>query len=221
MQIAKEGLTASVRGTDGKPLGEKEFVQGDKVLFLRHDKKLGVTNGLTGTVKEVDAKNQVLTVETKEGKPVQVNLDKYDYLTHGYAITVHKSQGQTVNQVIYVSDPSKGNVTNANLYYVAVSRGRDSASIYTTDLKEFEKQISEGATKKDILSWRLGREISKNELENLRQGAASPSLYGVLDLSTYKEYTAKNDLRASMYSSAGRELWSRLSPWAKGRRPAA
>ncbi len=213
--IAKEGLTASVRSTDGRPLGEKEFVQGDKVLFLRNDKKLGVTNGLTGIVKEVDAENNILAVETKDGKTVQVNLNKYDYLTHGYAITVHKSQGQTVDQVIYVSDTAKGNVTNQNLYYVAVSRGRDSASIYTTDLKEFERQISESATKKDILTWGLGRDLSKEELNDLRQSAASPSLWSVVDLRSYPTYAAKNDLRASMYSSAGRELWSRLSPWAK------
>jgi len=179
--LPREGLLAPVRNTDGSSLGEKEFVPGDKVLFLRNDKKLGVTNGLSGIVRKVDAENFSLTVETADGKTVQVDLGEYDYLTHGYAVTVHKSQGQTVDHVIYVSDTARSNVTNANLYYVAISRGRDSASIYSTDPEQFREQISEGAEKKDLLLWKFSRETGlgkeddpksflREETEILRNG---------------------------------------------------
>ena len=224
--LPREGLLAPVRNTDGSSLGEKEFVPGDKVLFLRNDKKLGVTNGLSGIVRKVDAENFSLTVETADGKTVQVDLGEYDYLTHGYAVTVHKSQGQTVDHVIYVSDTARSNVTNANLYYVAISRGRDSASIYTTDPEQFREQISEGAEKKDLLLWKFSRETGlgkeddpksflREETEILRNGGRPSVLSGVVDLSSYRAYLAREDLQTNTLASAERELWWRLDPGAR------
>ncbi len=46
--------------------------------------------------------------------------------THGYAVTAHKSQGQTVDEVII-----SGDRMNRELFYVAASRGRKKITVFT------------------------------------------------------------------------------------------
>ena len=219
--IEREGVTLRTRDTDGRELGEREFVKGDLVMFLRNSRALGVTNGMTGRVRELDPEKGILTVETEDGKTVSVNTSSYNYLSHGYAITVHKSQGKTVDHVIYVHDASRKGVTNANLYYVAVSRGRDGASIYTTDSGRLREDIREGAEKKDVLSWKYGLSGGRDlegDISNLREGKEpSSALRNTVDLSAYPFFSARRDIETGVKHSAGRELWRDMKPEEKGR----
>ncbi|MBW3647411.1 MAG: hypothetical protein KY440_06510, partial [Actinobacteria bacterium] len=65
----------------------------------RNDYRLGLLNGTRGTVTEVDVRRRALTVLTHEGRTIEVRFPYLaaGHLTHGYATTVHKAQGATVD----------------------------------------------------------------------------------------------------------------------------
>ena len=52
----------------------------------------------------------------------------YTQMAHGYAVTAHRSQGKTVDEVIVSADGM-----SRELFYVAASRGRDRISVMTSD----------------------------------------------------------------------------------------
>jgi len=79
---------------------EIEIAAGDKVVFLKNDsgeKGVNVTNKMTGTVTEMRADR--MTVKTDSGERI-VPLDRYNYVTHGYAQTVTGAQGQDAAHAI-------------------------------------------------------------------------------------------------------------------------
>ncbi len=82
-------------------LPEREFAIGDEVICLRNNSSIGVRNGERGIVQGVVdsevASRRRLMVALDDGKVVNITPE---YLTqhvdHGYAVTLHKSQGQTI-----------------------------------------------------------------------------------------------------------------------------
>ena len=139
-ELAKEqGLIKSGREFQVRDqFGDRriELAEGDRVLFLRNDTELGVRNGTLGTVKEVNEKGIVVQVGDRQ---VEVDLSSYKEVTHGHAVTVHKSEGMTVDRVYYAHE---GKVS-ANAVYVAVSRAREDARVITTSVSELKAARSE------------------------------------------------------------------------------
>jgi len=76
--------------------GERHFAAGDRVMFLQNERGLGVKNGTLGTIEQVCA--QSMTVRTDDGRGVSFDLKDYDRIDHGYAATIHKAQGMTVDR---------------------------------------------------------------------------------------------------------------------------
>ena len=117
-------IETTVRDRDGNSEGKREFQAGDRLYFKKNDRKLGVMNGETGTLTNInvagDGKECSFTVKMDKG--VEVRFDPRDYaqLDYGYAITIHKSQGETV-------DFSSNLVTGMglNALYVQLTRHRD------------------------------------------------------------------------------------------------
>ena len=56
--------------------------------------------------------------------------------THGYAVTAHKSQGATVDEVII-----SGDKMSRELFYVAASRGRKKITVFTGDKDDLREAI--------------------------------------------------------------------------------
>src|SRR5690606_40576491 len=67
---------------------------GDRILFTKNSKKLGVKNGTLATIQRIEQheKGFYLQVKTDDGQLVRVDPAKYEHLQHGYAVSVHKSQ---------------------------------------------------------------------------------------------------------------------------------
>src|SRR5437762_4934300 len=83
--------------------GERHFARGDRVMFLQNERGLGVKNGTLGTVEPVSA--QSMTVRTDDGRSVQFELKDYNKFDHGYAATIHKAQGMTVDRAHVLATP--------------------------------------------------------------------------------------------------------------------
>ena len=126
------------------------FTEGEKVVFLKNDKKLGVANGLTGVITNIGEKGE-LTFRTDADKELAFNINDYNYLDHGYAVTDYKAQGQTAREVIFHADTERG--VSFNSFYVAVTRGRDDVHVYTNDRETLQEQVKEEQEKTSTLDY--------------------------------------------------------------------
>jgi AAA domain len=104
--------------------GTRSFASGDRVMFLQNDRGLGVKNGTLGVIVQVDA--QSMTVRTDDGRSVAFYLKDYDHIDHGYAATIHKAQGMTVDHTYVLATPGM----DAHGSYVALSRHRDGIDLH-------------------------------------------------------------------------------------------
>ncbi|WP_447751008.1 Ti-type conjugative transfer relaxase TraA [Sphingopyxis fribergensis] len=104
--------------------GDRSFAQGDRVIFLRNERELGVKNGSLGTVQNVDRMRMAVMLD--EGRSVAFDLKDYAHIDHGYAATIHKAQGMTVDRVQVLATPGM----DRHGAYVAMSRHRDSVSLH-------------------------------------------------------------------------------------------
>jgi len=74
---------------------------------------------------------------------VEFPLKDHPHLDHGYAVTSHSSQGQTADRVLIHADTEESaHLVNSRMAYVAVSRGRYDAQIYTNDKSELAEYLS-------------------------------------------------------------------------------
>jgi ATP-dependent exoDNAse (exonuclease V) alpha subunit len=71
--------------------GERQFASGDRIMFLRNERGMGVKNGTLGTIESVSSGH--MAVPTDDGRSVAFDLNDYAHVDHGYAATFHKSQG--------------------------------------------------------------------------------------------------------------------------------
>jgi len=104
--------------------GARTFAAGDRVMFLQNERGLGVKNGSLGTVQSVTTARMAVMLD--DGRHVAFEIKEYAQLDHGYAATVHKSQGVTVDRVHVLATPG----LDRHAAYVALSRHRDSADLH-------------------------------------------------------------------------------------------
>jgi Ti-type conjugative transfer relaxase TraA len=104
--------------------GARNFASGDRVMFLQNERGLGVKNGTLGTIEQVSTRS--MAVRTDDGRCVQFDLKDYNKIDHGYAATIHKSQGMTVDRTHVLATPGM----DAHSSYVALSRHRDSVDLH-------------------------------------------------------------------------------------------
>jgi len=104
--------------------GARSFASGDRVMFLQNERGLGVKNGTLGTIEHVS--QQSISVRTDDGRNVSFDLKDYNRIDHGYAATIHKAQGMTVDRTHVLATPGM----DAHSSYVALSRHRDGMDLH-------------------------------------------------------------------------------------------
>jgi len=105
--------------------GQREFAPGDRIVFLENNRDLGVKNGLLATVERVEEGRIVAQLDGK-GDSISVPMDSYQAIDHGYATTIHKNQGATVDRAFVMASGTM----DRHLTYVAMTRHRDGAQLY-------------------------------------------------------------------------------------------
>ncbi|MDB5708240.1 MAG: traA3 [Sphingomonas bacterium] len=104
--------------------GERHFASGDRVMFLRNERGLGVKNGTLGAIEQVSA--QSMAVRTDDGRVVAFDTRDYAHVDHGYAATIHKAQGMTVDRAHVLATPGM----DSHSAYVGLSRHRDGVELH-------------------------------------------------------------------------------------------
>lgn len=107
--------------------------RGDRVMFLENSRKYGVFNGELGTVTKVIRpalttfnKGEVV-VQMDHDEEVRINLNQYDAMTLGYAMTTHKAQGVTVDSSYVYTTPQDA---EREMAYVQASRAKHSTQVF-------------------------------------------------------------------------------------------
>jgi ATP-dependent exoDNAse (exonuclease V) alpha subunit len=139
---------------------DRAFSEGDRIQFTAPNRNQRVANRERGTIERIDESGD-LRIRLDSGRAITFNIRENPHLDYGYAVTSHSSQGQTADRVLIHVDTEQGGekLINRRLAYVAVSRGRYDAQIYTND----KTALAEG----------LGRDVShRSALESTR--AAEP-----------------------------------------------
>ena len=104
--------------------GDRAFASGDRMMFLRNERGLGVKNGTLGTIEAVS--HGQMAVRTDDGRSVAFDLKDYAHIDHGYAATFHKSQGVTVDQAHIMATPGM----DRHSAYVGLTRHRDGVQLH-------------------------------------------------------------------------------------------
>ncbi len=146
-----ERITYDPRRLQGVSLyrqAERAFSKGDKVQFTSPSKELHVANREMGTIERID-KTGKMKLRLDSGRKVAFNIRQNPHLDYGYAVTSHSSQGQTADRVLVHIDTEQAGekLVNQRLAYVAVSRGRYDAQIYTNDASKLGESLSRDVSK--------------------------------------------------------------------------
>lgn len=162
--------------------GERNFAVGDRIYFLENNNAMDVRNGSVGTLEII--KGQTFTVrldgqgENVPERRVTFNLNDYADIDYGYATTIHKSQGSTVDRTLVLASK----FFDRHLTYVALSRHRKSVDIYWNEdsfKKESEliKTLSRENTKDITLDYSKRRGITPLSLKSEIKYTHSPQPY--------------------------------------------
>ncbi|HJT69779.1 MAG TPA: MobF family relaxase [Terriglobales bacterium] len=133
---------------------ERPFAIGDRIQFTTSWKEKSVASRDTGWIEHIE-KNGNIAVRLETGRRVAWNLKEYNYLDHAYAMTSHSSQGMTVDRVLIHVDTTDSRVrglVDKTLSYVATSRGRYDAQVFTDDASQLGRALSRENLKETALS---------------------------------------------------------------------
>jgi len=149
---------------------ERAFAVGDRVQITSPDRERHLANRELGTIEALDPQNAKgsLQVRLDSGRAAAFSRDAPLHLDYGYAVTSHSSQGQTADRVLVHVDTERAGeaLINRRFAYVALSRSRYDAHLYTND--------------RAGLSEALGREHShRSAIEPaIELSAAGPAMTG-------------------------------------------
>lgn len=141
-----------------------ELAAGDKVRITRNDAKLDVANGDRFTVERVTTGEVTLR---GANRTIKLPADKPLHVDYAYAATVHSSQGLTANRVL-IDAQTKSITTAKDVYYVAISRARIEARIYTDSVRDLPKAIARENVKLAALDLERGRRV-RQEAERSKE----------------------------------------------------
>jgi Ti-type conjugative transfer relaxase TraA len=142
--------------------GAREFAAGDRLYFLKNERGLGVRNGSLGTVERI--RNGVLQVrlDGEEERRIVVDTRFYSHLDHGYAATVHKTEGVSVDRTYTLATP----YFDRHSTYVALSRHREAAMVFygQEDFRDWRRRAAEENFSAVLSRARL-KELAHDHLE--------------------------------------------------------
>ena len=143
---------------------QRSFSEGDRVQFTAPNRADRIANRELGTIQKIDPQNRI-HIQLDSGREVQTSDKGHLHLDHGYAVTSHSSQGLTADRVVLHVDTEQthSQLVNTRLAYVAISRGRYDAQIYTDNAKELAGKLSREVSKESALDSEANRRESNVE----------------------------------------------------------
>jgi len=148
---------------------ERAFSEGDRVQFTAPNREQHIANRELGSIEKIDESGN-LQLRLDSGRTITFNIRENPHLDYGYAVTSHSSQGQTADRVLVHVDTERAGekLVNRRLAYVAVSRGRYDAHVYTNDKTHLTEQLSRDVSRRSAM------EQSPQSISSAREIQRSP-----------------------------------------------
>jgi len=184
-----EGRTALYREE------QRNFAVGDRIVALKNDRKLDLQNGTLGVIRELDEKGRARV--DLGNREVTLEITRYRQVDHAYAVTIHKSQGATVEHSIMVApvrpEPGQGKsreVAHApgeesygrasyNALNVAVTRAQYGTRVFTNSVEGLARSVEVADTKTSTLA-RVPGQVREVDRGLSAQGHDLAPRHGVL-----------------------------------------
>ena len=172
-------------------IGVNHYMHGDRILIKQTNKELGLNNGDLLEITHVS--KEQFTVKNAAGKEISFDPSKYNGFRHGYATTVFKAQGVSINDVFVLHD---GFATIRNSY-VALSRNVKDLNLYinnqaTRSTEHLIKQLSYDPDSSSSLNYFTKGDLEKNKLNS--DFDTGKGIFASLVVGTM-EYGLKEDYR--------------------------
>ncbi|MGH1464114.1 MAG: AAA family ATPase [Cognatishimia sp.] len=134
-----QAIRSAIRSS-GNPLAEtlldtetgpRALSAGDRIVFTRNDKHIGAKNGMLGTVTKVSSNQISVELDRDDDKRCKVTFNPIHFRAydHGYSVTIHKSQGATVDRSYVLASRTMDD----SLTYVAMTRHRIEANLFINE----------------------------------------------------------------------------------------
>ena len=157
--------------------GRVGFSVGDRVQFTAISRDLGLKNGEYGTL--VGASKHKFTVEKDDGETISFNPGLYKNLRHGYATTIYKSQGRTLEEV--------------SILYSASLREKPSYVALTRQIKDLKLYVSKEEVVRNDPRVREALSLNvRNPDPNFTIDSCLQNILGVRDEKALRDFYLKN-----------------------------
>lgn len=135
----------------------KIFRIGDKIAFSKAINKLRIHNSDQAEIINTTKGN--ITIKLASGRNITLakTSNEIKHIDHSYAITAHKAQGLTCENVIAVVESHRKYLTTQKNFYVSISRAKQSVTIITDHKENTIK----------LLQKNTGIDISAREHQNI------------------------------------------------------
>ncbi len=120
---------------------QREMLAGDTITFTRTDPAINAKNGQTAEVKAVDPQAKMALLQKPGEQPMAMDLRGHKHWDHGYARTAYLAQGRTADRALIHLESWRANVVQMRSAYVAVSRGKLEAHVYTDNASKLQRSL--------------------------------------------------------------------------------
>src|SRR3954449_11313513 len=137
--------------------GERTFAAGDRVMFLRNERSLEVKNGTLGTLERLEGSSLTVRLDGADRRAVSFDLKDYAHVDHGYAATIHKAQGITVDRAHVLAS----SFMDRHAAYVGLTRHREGVELHWAreDMRDragLDRVLSRERAKDTTLDYQAG-----------------------------------------------------------------
>ena len=156
--------------------GAADFAVGDRVQFTDTDKKRHIYNGNAGVITGIDTRTGEVTARLdaaagSAGRDVTWAAEEFEGFRHGYAGTIYKGQGKTLDHTYLLHTKH----WRAAASYVALTRQRESAQVFVAedtarDAQQLARQMGRGEVRAASVAWATADELRPDLQQRARKG---------------------------------------------------
>jgi hypothetical protein len=123
--------------------GRFDFSAGDQIRFTANDRKLGIDNNATGTIKAIDGTHIAVRLDGPKGRTINFDAATFENFRHSYAGTIYAAQGSNLDSVYLLHSEH----WRSSPAYVALTRHKEKTELFVArntakDLKELAHQVA-------------------------------------------------------------------------------
>lgn len=156
--LAVEGVIKStgraVEVVSNGRVEERTFALGDRIMFKKNNKKMGVDNGTEGVIEKMSESRTdgsiQFKVRTEDGEVINFNQKYYRDIDHSYAVTVHKSQGMGKQEIYQRADVGMFDNHSALVSFTRMTSGSYKIYVTAKELSQLSQRFANERLKENV-----------------------------------------------------------------------